>query len=172
MNDEQFEAFLADANQELAAKQETLMQEYGLGKYRRWRWQQETGVLQFFDAGDHFVLEADSIDIGSYAAKSHTWMWAWANNSILPWLRQKAEKLKELRQITAMDLFAKDHAFTLDDESMAWELTAMSVKHLKAVGCYRAPSSTGGPTTFLAILNLRKVAAVSHAEEPSSKPND
>ena len=42
------------------------------------------------------------------------------------------------------------------DESMAWELTAVAVKHLGAKGCYRAPSG-GGLYTFLAITDIRKM---------------
>jgi hypothetical protein len=41
---------------------------------------------------------------------------------------------------------------------MAWELAAIAVKHLGAMGCYRAPSSRGAPTTFLAITRILRVA--------------
>ena len=157
MTDSEFEAFLANANEELRQKQDLLGERYGLGKYSRWWFEQATAKLQFFDEANNLAIEADIVDIGSYSQKSNTWKWAWGNSSVLPRLRQKAELLKGLEDITGVELFGHEHAFEIEDEAMAWELAAMSVKHLGAIGCYRAPSSSGGPIMFLAITNARKV---------------
>jgi hypothetical protein len=158
MTNDEFEGFLASANEELRQKQDLLMQRDGLGSYPRWWFDQATAKLQFFDEADNLALEADIIDIGSYSAKTKTWKWAWSNRSVLPALREKAEKLKELERITGIALFAHDQAFAVEGESMAWELAAIAVKHLGAMGCYRAPSSSSGPTSFLAITRILKVA--------------
>ena len=41
---------------------------------------------------------------------------------------------------------------------MAWVLVAIAVKHLGALGGYRAPSSKKeGPYTFLAMTSIRKM---------------
>ena len=157
MTDEEFEAFVASANEELRHKQDLLGQQYGLGTHGRWRFEQATAQVQFYDEADNLTIEADIVEIGTYSQRSNTWKWAWGNSSVLPCLRQKAELLKELEGITGFELFGHEHAFEIEDEAMAWELTAMSVKHLGAIGCYRAPTSSGGPTTFLAITSARKV---------------
>lgn len=156
MNDIEFQDFLDSANAELRLKQEGLKNEFGLGSASRWHFDQATGNLQFFDENDQLALEADVISVGSYSPTSNSWKWAWSNDTVLPWLRQRAERLKELEDATGIELFGYENAFEVDDEAMAWELTAMSVKHLGAVGCYRAPSSTGGPTTFLAIVGITR----------------
>jgi hypothetical protein len=158
MTDSEFQEFLDSANDELQRKQEALKHQFGLGSTSRWHFEQATGNLQFFDENDQLAVEADVIDIGSYARKSSTWMWAWANDSVLPWLKQRAEKLKELESITGIALFGYENAFEVDDEVMAWEMAAMSVRHLDAAGCYRAPSSGDGPDTFLAIMAIRRCA--------------
>jgi hypothetical protein len=157
MTDDEFQIFVETANAELRKKQTILADEYGLGCAGRWWFEQATGNLQFFDSADNLSVETDVIDIGSYSPKSNSWKWAWGNNSVLPWLRQRAEKLKELEAITGIDLFGQENSFEVEDESMAWELTAMSVKYLRAAGCYRCPSSKpDGPTTFLAIMSIQR----------------
>jgi hypothetical protein len=158
MTDEEFDAFVEAANAELEAKQDQLGEEYGMGSFSRWHFDQATAKLTFFDEKDQLALEADVIDIGSYATKSNTWMWAWGNESVLPDLRKKSEKLKELEALTGVGIFGEEHAFSIEDEATAWELTAVAVKHLGAMGCYRAPSSTGGPQSFLAITRIERVA--------------
>jgi hypothetical protein len=157
MTDNEFQIFVETANAELRKKQTILADDYGLGSAGRWWFDQETGNLQFFDATDNLFVETDVIDIGSYSPKSNSWKWAWSNDSVLPWLRQRAGKLKELEAITGIKIFGHDNSFTVKDDSMAWELTAMCIKHLRAVGCYRCPSSKpGGPTIFLAIMSIKR----------------
>ena len=156
MNEEEFGVFLEDANRELHEKQEALKTTYGFGTYSRWWFEQENERLQFFDKEDKLCMEADIVDIGSFSPKSNTWLWAWANVSVLPALRAKAEKLKDLEEITSYELFGNANTFEVD-EPMAWEFTALAVKHLQAKGCYRAPSSDGNHHSFLAIMELRRV---------------
>jgi hypothetical protein len=157
MTDAEFDAFLSAANEELRQKQEALKHAYGLGSYRRFWWEQATAKIQFFDAADALKVEADVIHIGTYAEKSSTWRWAWGSQSLLPWLRTKTEKLKELEAITGFEIFGKSEPFRVEGETHAWELAAISVKHLGAIGCYRAPSSRDGPTTFFAISSAWRV---------------
>ena len=158
MTESEFESFLAVANEELRYRQDSLKTQYRIGSFARWWYEQATAKLQFFNQANQIVLEADIIHVGSYSAKSNTWKWGWSNDSVLPCLRQKTETLKELESITGYDLFGSEAAFEVEDESQAWELTAIAVKHLGAIGCYRAPSSEeGGPATFLAITSIQQV---------------
>jgi len=158
MTDEEFETYLDQARLELQEKQDQLGQEYELGTHARWWFEQETGTLQFFDADDRLRVEAAVVDIGSYSSKSNSWKWSWCNPSVLPWLQQKAEPLKELEHMTGLQLFGRDTAFTIDGEGMAWEFAALAVKQLGALGCYRAPSSRPeGLQIFLVITNIRRL---------------
>lgn len=155
MTDEEFDTFLATASAELRDKQSRLAQIYGLGEMKRWWFEQAAEQLQFFDGNDKLVLLAKVVDIGSYSPKSNTWKWAWGNPSVLPDLRKKALSLRELEAVTGFDLFGLENAFAIDGEGMAWELAAISIRHLDAIGCYRSPSSSGnGPTSFLAIMEI------------------
>ena len=153
MTDEEFENFLSSAVEELRHKQDLLVERYGFLTPIRWWFDQTTEKLQLFDEADNLVIEADVMQIGSYSPKSNTWKWAWGNKSVLPGLRKKAEPLKELEDITGMKIFGCEDPFEIEDEAMAWELAAFSVRHLAALGCYRGPSN--GPTVFLAITSVR-----------------
>ena len=155
MTDEEFEIFLQTSLDELWEKQDRLENEHGFSSFSRWFFDQETGLLELFDAKEKKVLEAAVIGIGSYARNSNTWKWAWSNESIVPSLRLKAEALKELEKITGIELFTDASAFEIENEAMAWELAAISVKHLNALGVYKAPSSARPLETFLAITKIQ-----------------
>jgi hypothetical protein len=157
MNDDEFQTFLDESMDALEEKQAKLKTEFGLSDFSRWHFDQRTERLQFFNAKDQLSLIADVVDIGSFASNSNTWKWAWANGSVLASLREKAETLKELGALTGLDIFTSESAVAVDDENMAWELTAMSVRHLSAIGAYRAPSSTRPLATFLAITRVELI---------------
>jgi len=158
VTDQEFEEFLRASVEALREKQDTLDSDYGFGSCARWHFDQETEKLALFDERDKKILEADVVGLGSYASNSDTWRWAWSNNTILPPLREKASVLKELANITGIELFASEAAFTVEGESMAWELAAMCVRHLGALGAYKAPSATKPLATFLAIRSIQKWA--------------
>ncbi len=155
MNDEAFEEFLTSALDELWSKQDHLEKAYGFGSFARWSFDQESGKLEMFDADDKKALEADVVAIGSYASDSSSWKWAWSNESLLPAQRAKAESFKVLGELTGIGLFTEEAAFSVEDENMAWELAAMCIRHLGAMGVYKAPSSSGPLSTFLAITAVR-----------------
>ena len=157
MTDDEFEHFLKTALNELWEKQDKLDSEHGFGSYARWFFDQETEKLEMFNGDDRKALEADVICIGSYASNSNTWKWAWSNDSIVPAQREKSESLKALSDLTGIGLFSSKEACSIENENMAWELAAMSVRHLNALGVYRAPSSSGQLSTFLAITQLHYI---------------
>jgi len=157
MTDEEFDAFVDSAVEELSEKQERFIADTGLGSFARWNYDQKTGLLEFFDERDAKVLEMDVVQIGSYSHKSETWIWGWANKWVLPREREKAEPLRELAAITNFPMFAVEHAFELGHESNATSLAAVSVRHLGALGFYRAPTRGGELITYLAVLDFRWV---------------
>lgn len=158
MNDEDFNMFLSTANTELKTKQEILTNTYGFGSHKRWMFENdEKAKLQFFNGDDKLVIEADIIDIGSYSPSAKTWKWAWAYDTIKPSLKEQSLRVKELEDITDLIVFAEEKAFEAD-EYFAWELAAMAVKHLQALGCYRAFSSARNVNMFFAIMAVHRIS--------------
>jgi hypothetical protein len=139
MNEEQFEVFITDCAQALQAKQALLQSQFGLDRFSRWQLEQDSSVLCFLTQDGREQLRFRVTPIGTYASAQETWKWAWANAKLPQTARERAERLKALREQTDYDCFADGEAFTADD-TMAWELAAAAVASLNAVGCYRAPN--------------------------------
>lgn len=156
MNDQEFELFLAKATNELKEKQAHLTTAYGFGTHKRWMFENDKAKLQFFDQDDQLVIEADIIDIGSYSPAANTWKWAWAYDSINPVLKIDSLRVKELEEITDLIIFGQQEPIEAD-EYLAWELAAMAVKHLNAMGCYRAFSSARNVNMFFAITEVKVI---------------
>ncbi|MFP8778342.1 DUF6882 domain-containing protein [Hydrogenophaga sp. RWCD_12] len=157
MSDDEFQNFVDDCFNQLEKKQDYLQETFALGAHARWHVDQISEKLQFFDSTDRLVVQATVINIGSFAANSNTWKWAWANDSVPPGLRKKSEPLKELSTVTGLDLFSSVDPVSVEDENMAWEVAAMCVHHLNALGAYRAPSSSRPLAVFLAITSIEHV---------------
>ena len=156
MNDDEFDRFLSNASEELKAKQEILTKTYGFGTHKRWMFENDKAKLQFFNQDDQLVIEADIIDIGSYSPSAGTWKWAWAYDAIAPALKADSLRIKELEEVTDLVIFG-DKEPVAADEYLAWDLAAMAVKHLGALGCYRAFSSARNVNMFFAITGVQVI---------------
>lgn len=157
MTDEEFGRFIASAMEELQEKQKSMAEAYKLGDWARWWFDQNTEKLDFFDEEGMKRIQASFVDIGSYSSESNTWKWAWANDSLTDSLREKASTLRALGDLTGFEIFDDDVAVEIDGEPMAWELAALGVRHLGALGVYRAPSSDRPLFSFLAITAIEWV---------------
>lgn len=147
MTDEQFDDYLDYCYEKLEKKQEKLFQDFQIGNYEKYWYNQERSVLQFIDNGV-IQLEFKVIFIGSWSKKSDTWMWAWANGSMLEEVRQLSSSIQGLYQVTDFDIF-KEPIFECD-EAMAHELTAFAVEQLDVRGMYISPD--GNSLLFMAII--------------------
>ena len=157
MNDQDFEFFLTTATAELKEKQAHLTSAYGFGSHKRWMFENDKAKLQFFNQENQLVIEADIIDIGSYSPANNTWKWAWAYESINPVLKADSLRIRELEEVTDATIFGEQKPVEAD-EYLAWELAAMAVKHLNAMGCYRAFSSARNVNMFFAITEVKVIS--------------
>lgn len=147
MTDEQFDAFLDICYKELEEKQEKMFENYKIGTYEDYWFDQMTRTIQFKNNGCVGV-EFYIVCVGTWAHKKDTWMWGWANSSFVQEIRFDAEKLKKLKEITGYELF-EEEGFDCD-ETMAYELTAFAVHHLNAIGMYKIPGERSH--LFLALI--------------------
>ena len=156
MNDEEFDLFVQEATDELTDKQKSLEKSYRLGKWADYFYDAPSGELQFKDKSGKVQVRADTVPLGSYSSKSGTWQWAWANKSMPADVRKQAEELKKLFKLTGMEVF-KMPAIEVD-ESMVWELAAMSVSHIDAKGCYHMSAGADGHlNVFVALIDVQSV---------------
>lgn len=151
---DEFQAFVTENVAELRTKQDALERRFGLSGFPRWWFDQPTGLLRFEDGGGRPRVEAPFTEIGSFSLKTRTWVWGWANGSVLESQRKKSARLRGLADVTGFEVFRR--GVWEADESLAWELTALAVRHLGAQGAYRCPMDH--LQVFLAIEGVRAVA--------------
>lgn len=152
MTDEQFDKFLDNCYEELEHKQSKLFEEYNIGRYESYWFDQCTKTLQFKNR-DKVELEFRIVCIGTWSHLKNTWMWGWSNESFTEEIRHDAEGLKKLKALTGFDIF-EDVGFKCD-EGMAYEITAMGVNQLNALGMYKIPGQRS--QLFLALIEEKKL---------------
>jgi hypothetical protein len=138
MTNEEFDVFVPSCVAELDRKQAVLERQFGLGKHARWAYDGATGLLTFADKRNVTVVQAETTQIGTYSLNTQTWRWAWSNPSVPDAQRAKSARLKALYDLTGFDVFRNEGAVV--GEHMPWEMAAMSVHQLGAMGCYRGPA--------------------------------
>lgn len=149
MTDEQFDEFVDTCYEEFEIKQNKVHEEYKIGSIGEYWFDQVSKVLQFRN-NNIVELEFDIVCIGSWAHKKETWMWSWANASMTDECRKDSELLKGLKVRTGYDIFEMEGLKC--NELLAYELVAMSIKQLNAIGMYRIP----GETSHLFVALIRK----------------
>jgi hypothetical protein len=79
--------------------------------------------------------------IGTYSSESHSWQWAWANESIDENCYEKTLQIKGLGEKNNIsDLHENDWVCEAQD---AWAMAALSCKLLEGVGVFCAETDTG-----------------------------
>lgn len=91
---DQFVNLVTRAHDYLTARQEALRREFRFDTWPRWDWDQDTGQLVFSEAGVAKVV-ADIQFVGSVSTETSTWLWAWANQHLVPAM---ARDVREVRQ--------------------------------------------------------------------------
>jgi hypothetical protein len=135
-----YSEFVAECYRYLNAAQDRAKEEFRLGSYQRFDWDQEKGTLVFSDAGIAKVVAALQF-VGSISKRSGTWLWSWANATVLPNIKDRIEDVRafgERRSLTELTT-AKWNA----TEEDGWAMTAVTSKLLQAKGAYRSPDQNG-----------------------------
>jgi hypothetical protein len=114
---------------------------WGCGSAQRWGLDQTTGLIQWTFSDR--VATASAQILASYNRSKGSWMWAWANESILPPLRLGSEQVRDW----ALDNGHSELAEPLisADEHQATDLSALAVLITKATGFYNPVNSAVVP---------------------------
>lgn len=141
--------FVTTAHNSLSEKQNAIMAEYKIGEHERFDWDQENGTLVFSNKGIPAVIAKVQF-VGSISTKSDTWLWSWANSSILDNVKDQMQKIREYGESKKYD------ALTIDkwsaDEIDGWEMTSITSHILDAKGAYRTTDKTG--FTYMVITEI------------------
>jgi hypothetical protein len=147
MTDSDFDEFVESCYEEMEIKQRHLFDEFGVGSFERYWLEGETRTLDFISI-ENVKLSFKIIYIGTWSHLRNTWMWGWFNESLTDEIRMASSALKVLNDRTGYEVFT-NNGFECDEE-MAYELTAMSLNQLNAVGMYKVPGQRSH--LFLALM--------------------
>lgn len=162
MTDAEFDQVVAESTEYLKQKIAQCQSEFNLGAHERFDWHQETGELIWSDAGVPRVVAKVQF-VGSVSKKSNTWLWSWANPSILDGVKGDLLAVKAFgvkHQIEKLTT-AKWPAEEVD----GWEMTSIAAKLCGAKGAYRAPDANG--FTFLIFTDI---SWATKPEHPPANP--
>ncbi|WBO68760.1 DUF6882 domain-containing protein [Streptomyces camelliae] len=125
---------------------------WGLGTADRWDLDQTTGLITWTFPDRSATAPAQIL--GSYSPRAGSWMWAWANPSILPEMSRDARSLRDWGEAHGHHAFTRAK-FDADEQAVS-TLVAIAVRATRATGFYRGPGGnasviiTFGPVTLTA----------------------
>ncbi|HEX4018049.1 MAG TPA: hypothetical protein VHX15_15045 [Frankiaceae bacterium] len=109
---------------------------WGLGSADRWDLDQTTGVIRWTFADK--IVEAPAQFTGTYSARGRSWMWAWANDTLLPAMCRTSGEVRRWGE-------ANGHVFLQRPQveasaEQAEDIAAIAFRISRATGFYRAPA--------------------------------
>jgi hypothetical protein len=124
----------------LKEKQALLLEQFQIESFERYDWHQESAQLVFSQAGKPRVI-ADVAFVGSLSTHSNTWLWSWANDSLLEPVKAKMREVRDYGEEHRLLKLAGAHWKATEPDG--WEMTAVAALLLDAVGAYRSPHENG-----------------------------
>ena len=147
-SDREYNNLLLDCIREVTEKNAVLVDRYGIG-HVRWDLDQEIGDLVFSDNGIPKV-KAKVVVAGTYSLEFGTWLWGWANTSILKHLTNDALRVKTYGELHGIpDLVERKTEAT---EGEAWGFAALSCRILDGKGVYMGPA--GNTYVFMVMTQI------------------
>jgi hypothetical protein len=149
---DEFRDYLTTAHNYLTEQQEICRNEYGLNDWERWYYDDETGIIEFFN-GDTVKLRINYLQVGTVSEISNTWLWAWANPNLGDNIKTDSKKLNELGEQKSFERLTKEKWNA--DEVDGWEMTSIMAYLTGAKGAYRIPGDS--VIKFIVFKNLELV---------------
>ncbi|MER5280326.1 DUF6882 domain-containing protein [Streptomyces sp. NPDC002809] len=125
---------------------------WGLGSADRWGLDQRTGLITW--TFPDRTATAPAQILASFSPSSGSWLWAWANESILPEMSRDARSVRDWAEAHGHPALARPE--TEADAQAAATLAALAVRITGATGFYRSSGGksvaiiTFGPVTLTA----------------------
>ncbi|GAA4607799.1 hypothetical protein BJY16_006520 [Actinoplanes octamycinicus] len=123
---------------------------WGLGTADRWDLDQRTGIITWTFA-DRTAAAAAQI-IGSHNPSTSSWLWAWANESILAEMSRESRAVRDWAERHGQQALAEPRIQA--DAELAATLSALAVRITRATGFYRGTGSAAIPVITFGPVTL------------------
>ncbi len=146
MIDEEFEKFRHTAQHELTDLNNRCKQEFSIGHWEGCEYDSKKGTIVFSEGGAPKVIAMVQV-VGTTSARSKSWLWGWANESVPRDRTVLLEKVRAFGKTEGLDILTE--ASWPDDEYHGWEMTAITAKLVCAKGGYRMRRADGGYSYYV-----------------------
>ena len=164
---QEFQDVIREACEWTTNRQETLKRVFEIGTYERFDWYQEKGIIVFSTSGSPKVV-ADIQFVGSISKLTHSWLWAWNNETFLEPVTRASEHVRHAGESAGYDKLTRAKWYA--DDTDGWEMTSVQALWTGAEGVYRTPSSVG--STFMTLSKVRWAEADQWYEPAEDVLND
>jgi hypothetical protein len=147
-----YDATIEEAADAMRQKQKAFIDRFHLGTHGRFDWSQEEGVIVFSSNGLPKVA-ADIQFVGSFSNTSKTWLWAWANDTVLA--KMSADSQRVLQFGRERHFKRLTEAKWPAEEVDCWNVTSLQAHLTGAEGMYRTSKRDGD--TYLTLRNTHWV---------------
>lgn len=125
---------------------------WGCGSAERWDLDQSTGLIEW-TFPDRTATASAQI-LASYSRPEGTWMWGWANESILPTLRRDAQRVRDWALANGHPDLAEP--ILQADDRRAADLSALAVLVTQATGFYNPVRSAIVPIITFGAVTIKR----------------
>ena len=132
-----FETYVAEATELLIEENRLCEERFNIGQYERFYEDQKSQSLVWTTSGVPKVAAKIQI-VGTLSKKMNTWLWSWANTSVLDVVKSDILQVKQFGEKHAIEKLITE---TWPAEEVdGWEMTAIAARILGAKGAYRTPT--------------------------------
>jgi hypothetical protein len=150
MTEQEYLVFERNAFQRLIGLNEQLKEKYKLSSYERFDYDQQSGEFVFSDKGVAKVVARFQI-VGSVANEAKTWLWSWANASILETACDQIHRVRDFGYTNSIRKLTERKWTAV--EADGWEMAAVSAAIIDAKGAYLCPGKSG--PVFVVFTDIR-----------------
>lgn len=134
MTVDEYKDFAHDCVHWLIDKNRILKEQFEIGSFERWDYDQETALFKWLSKGVTRVSASFQF-AGTFAFAPKSWMWSWANESLWPTLTSELLRVREFGEREGISALVEPTVAASEESS--WELTAIAAKLLNCRGAYR-----------------------------------
>lgn len=131
------------AFQLLQEKNARLKAEFRLGKWSRFDYDVDAGVLVFSDDRKPRVIAEIQI-VGTTSFETGNWLWAWANSHWPESCTTDARIVRDFGERHGVGELIRESVEDENLNALGWGLTAAAARIAEAPGAYRPPRDEGG----------------------------
>lgn len=128
-----YRTFAEECMEALKPRQDKFLNEYDIGRYERWFYNDATGLLTFSTGNEEINFRY--FDLGSFSEKSKTWKWSWDNAHTPDSIKYQAAFIRDFgREMNYPKLV--EGCFETDEYD-AWEFATIALHLTGGIGIYR-----------------------------------